>query len=131
MLAADFGVGQVVLSLVWFFLFFLWVMLVFHIIGDVFRSRDLSGWGKAAWLLVVIAFNYIGVFVYLVVRGAKMHEHDVSAMQANEAAAREYLRQAVGTSASPADEMDRLAGLKDRGVIDEAEFAHLKAKVLS
>ncbi len=131
MLAADFGVGQVVISLVWFFLFFLWVMLVFHIIGDVFRSRDLSGWGKAAWLLVVIAFNYIGVFVYLVVRGAKMHEHDVSAMQANEAAAREYLRQAVGASASPADELERLAGLKDRGVIDEAEFAQLKAKVLS
>ena len=131
MLASDFGVGQVVLSLVWFFLFFLWIMLVFHIIGDVFRSRDLSGWGKAAWLLVVIAFNYIGVFVYLVVRGAKMHEHDVSVMQANEAAAREYLRHAIGTSASPADELERLAGLKDRGVIDEAEFAQLKAKVLS
>lgn len=131
MLAADFGVGQVVLSLLWFFLFVLWIMLVFHVIGDVFRSRDLSGGGKAMWLLFVIAFPYVGIFVYLVVRGAKMHEHDLAALTANEAAAREYIRSAAGTSASPADELERLAGLKERGVIDDAEFAALKAKVLS
>ena len=131
MFASDFGVGQVVVSLIWFFLFFLWIMLVFHVIGDIFRSRDLSGGGKALWLLVVIALNYIGVFIYLIVRGAKMHEHDAAAFAANEAAAREYIRNAAGQAPSAADELERLAGLKDRGVIDEAEFATLKAKVLS
>lgn len=130
MLASDFGVGQVVLSLLWFFLFFLWIMLVFHVITDVFRSRDLSGVGKAVWLLFVIVLPYLGIFVYLVARGAKMHEHDIAALSANEAAAREYIRSAAGTAASPADELERLAGLKASGVIDDAEFTALKAKVL-
>ena len=131
MLASDFGVGQVVLSMLWFFLFFLWIMLVFHVIGDIFRSHDLSGGGKALWLLLVILFPYLGIFVYLVARGTKMHEHDVQAMQANEAAARAYIQQAAGTSGSAADELARLADLKEKGVIDDAEFQSLKAKVVS
>ena len=130
MLASDFGVGQVFLSLLWFFLFFLWIMLVFHVISDVFRSHDLSGGGKALWLLFVIVFPYLGIFVYLVVRGGKMHEHDVQALAANEAAARAYIQQAAGTSGSPADELTRLADLKAKGVIDDAEFASLKAKIV-
>ncbi len=130
MLASDFGVGQVVLSLLWFFLFFLWIMLVFHVVGDIFRSHDLSGGGKALWLLLVIFFPYLGIFVYLVARGTKMHEHDMQTMQANEAAARAYIQQAAGTSGSAADELARLADLKEKGVIDDAEFAKMKAKVV-
>ena len=130
MLASDFGVGQVVLSLLWFFLFFLWIMLVFHVVGDIFRSHDLSGGGKALWLLLVIFFPYLGIFVYLVARGTKMHEHDVQAMQANQEAARAYIQQAAGTSGSAADELARLADLKEKGVIDDAEFQSLKAKVV-
>lgn len=130
MLASDFGVGQVVLSLLWFFLFLMWIMLVFHVIGDIFRSSDLSGSGKALWLLFVIVFPYLGIFVYLVARGTKMHEHDIQALQANEAAARAYIQQAAGTSGSPADELTRLADLKEKGVIDDAEFQSLKAKVV-
>ncbi len=125
----DFGVGQAFLSILWFFLFLLWIMLVFHVISDVFRSHDLSGSAKALWLLFVIAFPYIGIFVYLVVRGGKMHEHDVQAFQANEAAAREYIRTAAGTG-SAADELTRLADLKAKGVINDAEFQTLKAKVI-
>ncbi len=130
MLATDFGVGQVVLSLLWFFLFLMWIMLVFHVIGDIFRSHDLSGGGKALWLLFVILFPYLGIFVYLVARGTKMHEHDVQALQANEAAARAYIQQAAGTSGSAADELTRLAELREKGVIDDAEFQSLKAKVV-
>ncbi len=126
---ADFGVGQAFLSILWFFLFLLWIMLVFHVISDVFRSHDLSGSAKALWLLFVILFPYIGIFVYLVVRGGKMHEHDVQAFQANEAAAREYIRTAAGTG-SAADELTRLADLKAKGVINDAEFQTLKAKVI-
>ena len=130
MLASDFGVGQVVLSLLWFFLFFLWIMLVFHVIADIFRSHDLSGGGKALWLLFVIVFPYLGIFVYLIARGGKMTEHAVAAAQANDAAARAYIQQAAGTSGSAADELARLADLKEKGVIDDAEFASLKAKAL-
>jgi hypothetical protein len=127
---ADFGVGQVVLSIFWFFIFLLWIMLVFHVIVDVFRSRDLSGGAKALWLLFVLVLPYLGIFVYLIARGSKMHEHDIQAYQANEEAAREYIRSAAGTSASPADELARLADLKAKGVIDDAEFQALKAKVV-
>jgi ABC-type multidrug transport system fused ATPase/permease subunit len=127
---ADFGVGQVVLSIFWFFVFVLWIMLVFHVITDVFRSHDLSGGAKALWLLFVIVFPYLGIFVYLIARGGKMHEHDVQAFQANEAAAREYIRSAAGTTGSAADELTRLADLKAQGVIDDAEFQALKAKVV-
>lgn len=130
MLATDFGVGQVVLSMLWFFLFFMWIMLVFHVIGDIFRSHDLSGGGKAVWLLFVIVLPYLGIFVYLVARGSKMGEHAVAAAQANEAAAREYIKQAAGTSGSAADELTRLADLKEKGVIDDAEFKSMKAKIV-
>ena len=129
MLASDFGVGQVVLSLLWFFLFFLWIMLVFHVIADIFRSHDLSGGGKALWLLFVIVFPYLGIFVYLVARGGKMTEHAMAAAQANEAAARAYIQQAAG-SGGAAEELARLADLKEKGVIDDAEFAAMKAKVI-
>lgn len=126
---ADFGVGQVVLSIFWFFIFVVWIMIVFHVIVDVFRSRDLSGVAKVLWLLFVFVLPYIGIFVYIIVRGGKMHEHDVQALQANEAAAREYIRTAAGTG-SAADELTRLADLKAKGVIDDAEFQTLKAKVV-
>ncbi len=127
---ADFGVGQVVLSIFWFFIFVLWILLVFHVITDVFRSHDLGGGAKALWLLFVIVFPYLGIFVYLIARGGKMHEHDVAAFQANEAAARDYIRSAAGTTGSAADELTRLAELKANGVIDDAEFQALKAKVI-
>jgi hypothetical protein len=85
---------------------------------------------KAFWLLFVLVFPYLGVLGYLIVRGSKMHEHQVAAVHQQQAMFDEYVRQAAGTSASPADELHRLADLKDRGVIDDAEFATLKAKVI-
>ena len=128
---ATFGVGQVLWSIIWFFLFLMWIMLLFQVTVDIFRSRDLSGGMKALWLVLVLIFPYLGVFVYLIARGGKMHEHQVAAMEEQLAAVDEYIRSTAGTSASPAEELHRLADLRDRGVIDEAEFGRLKAKVIS
>lgn len=130
MLFATFGVGQVLLSMIYFFLILMWIMLLFHIFGDVFRSTDLSGVMKVLWLLFVMVTPYLGVFVYLIVRGPKMAERQAAGMQASDAAAREYIRSAAGTG-SAADELARLADLRDKGVIDDAELARLKAKIIA
>ena len=73
--AAEFGTGQVFWSMLWFFLFFIWIYLLIVVFADIFRSRDLSGWAKALWTLLVIVLPYLGVFAYLIARGHKMHEH--------------------------------------------------------
>ncbi len=130
MIASEFGTGQVFWSMLWFFLFFIWIWLLITVFADIFRSRDLGGFAKTIWTLFVIVAPYLGVFVYLIARGHKMSEHALEAAQAQDAAARAYIQQAAGTAASPADELARLADLKAQGVIDEAEFARLKANVV-
>ena len=130
---SDFGTGQVFLSLLWFFMFFIWIWLLIVVFGDLFRSHDLSGWAKAAWVIGIIVLPYFGVLIYLIARGGKMHEHAVQAAQAQDAALRQYVQQAAGTSGggSVADELTRLADLKAKGVISDAEFEQLKAKALA
>jgi Short C-terminal domain/Phospholipase_D-nuclease N-terminal len=130
MLADEFGSGQVFLSMLWFFLFFIWIWLLIVIFGDIFRSDDLSGWGKALWSLFIIVVPYLGVFVYLIARGHKMQEHQVRAAQAQEAAVRDYVQNVAGSGVSAADEIARLADLRDRGVISDAEFQQAKAKAI-
>jgi hypothetical protein len=130
MLASEWGTGQVLWSMIWFVCFFIWIWLLIAVFSDIFRSHDLGGFAKAIWVLFVIFIPYLGVFVYLIARGHKMHEHAVEAAQAQDAAARAYIQQAAGTAASPADEIARLADLKERGVIDDAEFQRLKAKTV-
>jgi magnesium-transporting ATPase (P-type) len=131
MLASDFGSGQVFLSILWFTLFFIWIWLLILVFSDIFRSHDLGGWGKAIWTIFVIVLPYLGVFVYLIARGHKMHEHAVESAQEMDAAQRAYIRQTVGESPSAADELTRIADLKARGVIDDAEFQKLKAKAIN
>jgi hypothetical protein len=131
MLADEFGSGQVFLSMLWFFLFFIWIWLLIVIFGDIFRSDDLSGWGKALWSIFIIVVPYLGVFVYLIARGHKMQEHQVRAAQAQDAATRDYVQSVAGSGGGgAADEITRLADLRDRGVISEAEFQQAKAKAL-
>jgi magnesium-transporting ATPase (P-type) len=130
MLAAEFGTGQVFWSMLWFFLFFIWIWLLIVIFGDIFRSDDLSGWGKALWSLFIIFLPYLGVFVYLIARGHKMQEHSMKAAQAQEAALRDYVQNVARSGGGSADEIARLADLRDRGVISEAEFQQAKAKAL-
>ena len=129
-LASEWHVGQVFWSMLWFFLFFIWIWLLITVFADIFRSHDLGGFAKALWVIFVILVPYLGVFVYLIARGHKMGEHAMQQAQAQDAAARAYIQQAAGTSASPAEELARLASLKDQGVINADEYARLKAKAL-
>jgi len=131
MIASDFGSGQVLLSMFYFFMFFIWIWLLISVFGDIFRSQDLSGGGKALWSIFVIFLPYLGVFVYLIARGGKMHEHAIQAAQAQNAAAQAYIREAAGSTGGAAAELERLADLKAKGVIDDAEFQKLKAKAMS
>jgi hypothetical protein len=126
MLANEFGTGQVFWSMLWFFLFFIWIWLLITVFSDIFRSHDMGGGAKFLWVIFVIFLPYLGVFVYLIARGHKMSEHAMEAAQAQQ----DYIRQVAGTSASPADELARLADLKAQGVIDDAEFQRLKAKAI-
>ncbi len=100
------------------------------VFGDIFRSRDLSGWGKALWTIFVIFLPYLGVFVYLIARGHKMQQHAVEAAQAQDAAMRGYV-QNVTAGGGGAGEIARLADLRDQGVLSEAEFQQAKAKALA
>jgi hypothetical protein len=132
MFLAEFGTGQVLWSMIWFFLFFIWIWLLIVVFGDIFRSDDLSGWGKALWTIFIIFLPYLGVFVYLIARGHKMQDRSMQDAAQREADFREYVQDVAAGSggASAADEIARLADLRDRGVIDEAEFQQAKAKAL-
>ena len=127
---ATWQVGQVFFSMLWFFLFFIWIWLLITIFADIFRSPDLGGWAKALWTIFVIFLPLLGVLVYLIARGHKMQEHAVQQAQANEAATRQYFQSVSGGSTSAADEIARLAELRDKGVLTEEEFQAAKAKAL-
>ena len=131
LVAAEWGSGQVFWSFLWFVMFFIWIWLLIIVFSDIFRSHDMGGFAKFLWVIFVIFVPYLGVFVYLIARGHKMSEHAMEAAQANDAAARAYIQQAAGTSGSSADELARLADLKAKGVIDDAEFAKMKAKIVN
>ena len=131
MLAYDYPILGAFWTMLWIFLWVLWFFLLFRIIVDIFRSDDLGGWGKAAWLLFVIILPFLGVFVYLIARGSKMGQRDMQQAQAQEAQFQEYIRSTATASTSTAEELNKLADLKQRGVIDDAEFAAQKAKLLS
>ena len=129
-LAADFGTGEVLWSFLWFFLFFIFILLIFQIFGDIIRSDDLSGWGKALWSLFIIFIPFLGIFVYVIARGGKMHEHAVQDAQAQDQAMRQYIRDTAG-SIDPATQLAQLAELHTAGKLDDTEYAAAKAKVIS
>ncbi len=112
------------------FLWVLWIWILIWIFMDIFRSRDLSGWAKALWFLFVLFIPLIGVLVYLIVRGSSMHERAVREAQQQDQEFRSYVREAAG-SQNPADQLTKLADLRDRGVITTDEFEREKAKVLA
>jgi Short C-terminal domain/Phospholipase_D-nuclease N-terminal len=128
---ADYTLGDALLTVLWIFGFVIFFWLLIAVFSDIFRSHDLSGWGKALWSILIIIFPFIGIFIYLIVRGGKMHEHAAADQQAANAAFTAYVQQAAGTSASTADELQKLAALRDQGVITVAEFEVQKAKVLA
>jgi len=131
-LAAS-GYSYPLLSVFWtileIFLWVLWIWIVIWIFIDIFRSHDLSGWAKALWFLFVLFIPLIGVLVYLIVRGGKMQERAVQQAQQDDKQFRSYVQDAAGTST--ADQLSKLADLRDRGVITAEEFDREKAKILA
>ena len=130
---AEFGTGQVFWSFLWFFLFFIWIWLLIMVFSDIFRSPDLSGWGKALWSIFIIFVPYLGVFVYLIARGHKMSEHAQAQAQAQDAQFRQYVQQAAGTTggASTAEELEKLSNLHKQGILSDDEYAAAKSKALA
>jgi hypothetical protein len=129
-LADDFGAGQAFVDILMFFLFVIWIWLLIVVFRDLVRSHDLSGWAKAAWVIGIIILPYLGVLLYLIVRGHKLSEHAQADARTQAAASRAYIQQAAGTS-SAADEVERLVHLKEQGLISDEEFATAKAKVFA
>jgi len=129
-LGSDFGTGQVFYSFLWFTMFFIWIWLLIVVFSDIFRSHDMGGFAKFLWIVFVIFLPYLGVFVYLIARGHKMSEHALEAAAAQDAAQKAYIRNAVDASPSAADQLTNLANLKAQGVIDDAEFNKMKAKIV-
>ena len=111
------------------FLWVIWFWILITVFIDLFRSHDLSGWAKALWFIFILLLPLIGVLVYLIARGSKMHEHAVRDAQQQESEFRSYVQEAAG-SQSPADQLAKLADLHDRGVITDAEFQQEKTKIL-
>jgi hypothetical protein len=130
LLAAEFGTGQVLWSILWFFLFFVWIMLIFTIFGDIIRNDEMSGAGKAIWSLLIIFLPYIGIFLYLIINGGKMGERQMKAAKQQEVAVQDYIRTTAGAP-SQADELAKLADLHKAGSLDDAEYAAAKAKILN
>jgi membrane protein implicated in regulation of membrane protease activity len=113
------------------FLFVIWFWILITVFIDIFRSQDLSGWGKALWFLFVLFIPLIGVLVYLIARGSSMQERAQKQAQQQDQAFRSYVQEAAGEGSSTADQLAKLADLRDRGVITAQEFESQKAKILA
>jgi magnesium-transporting ATPase (P-type) len=129
MLGSSYPLLNAFWTILYIFVFVLWLTILFRVIWDVFRSHDLSGPAKAGWLLFILILPLLGVFVYVIVRGGSMHERDVRIAQTHDQAFRSYLQGAVG-GPSISDELAKLADLKSRGIISDAEFDQAKEKIL-
>jgi uncharacterized membrane protein YcjF (UPF0283 family) len=140
---------DIFLSVLYFFGWVLWLMLMFWIITDIFRSDDLSGWAKAAWLVGIIVLPLVGILIYLIARGGSMRERQEARARAQDAAFRDYVRQAAasdgtasaasagaaapagnGSASTASDELAKLASLHQRGVLNDDEFARAKSRVV-
>jgi type VI protein secretion system component VasK len=129
--AYQYPLLDVFLTMFWLFIWILWIFLLIRILMDIFRSDDLGGWAKAAWIILIILVPFIGVLVYVIVRGHSMQKRDMQSAQAADQAMRDYVQSAAGTSTSAAEEISKLAELRDRGVLSPQEFEAQKAKLLA
>jgi len=131
MLAYDYPLLGLFWTFLWFFIWIAWIVLLFRVFADLFRNHSMSGWGKALWSIFVILVPFLGVLVYLIAHGKDMQQRDIESAKASEAAFQDYVRSAAGTSGSTAEELAKLADLRDRNVISAAEFETQKSKLLA
>jgi phospholipase D-like protein/putative oligomerization/nucleic acid binding protein len=131
MLAYDYPLLGVFWTMLWFALFFIWIWLLIVIFGDIFRSHDIGGFAKTLWILFIVFLPLLGILFYLIFRGKSMHERQVGDVARQEQQFREYVQDAATQGSTPADQLAKLADLKERGVLTDAEFDAEKAKILS
>jgi hypothetical protein len=132
MLFAEVGMAELLWTALWLFFLFMFIWVFVALVSDIFRDRELSGWGKALWILLLVLFPLIGSLIYLVVRGPGMAQR--SALEASQARAQfdSYIRQtAAGGGSSAVDDLHRLATLRDNGTITDEEFQVMKARVVA
>jgi type VI protein secretion system component VasK len=135
-LAYDYPLLGLFWTMLWFFLWIAWLVALFQIIGDIFNSDDLGGWGKAIWLIFVIALPLLGVLIYLIARGGGMQRRALERARAQRESYEAYVRESAATAPAvggggSADELAKLADLRDRGVITADEFERQKTKILA
>ena len=130
MLAYDYPLLGAIWTMFIFFLWIAWLFLLFKIFGDIFRSKDMGGGAKAAWCIFVILAPFLGTFIYVIARGQGMGERDIEAFRAQQAQFEAYVKETAGSGTS-ADELAKLADLKAKGVLTDAEFEAQKAKLLA
>ena len=131
MLAYTYPLLDIFFTMLWFFAFFVWIWLLIVVFTDIFRSHDIGGFAKALWVLFVIFLPLLGVFVYLIARGGKMHERAAGEARKQQQEFDSYVRDVAGSSGSTADQLSKLSSLKDQGAITQQEFDAQKAKILS
>ena len=130
MFAYSYPLLGVFWTMLWFFAFFILIWLLIIVFSDIFRSHDMGGFAKALWCIFIIVLPFLGILIYLIARGGSMHERQAKAAQQQEQAFREYVQDAAGSGTSSADQLAKLAELKDSGAITDAEFEAGKAKIL-
>lgn len=127
----DYPLLNLFWTMLWLFLWVMWFFLLFKVITDIFRDHELHGWGKAGWLILVLLLPYIGVLIYLIVRGKSMSRRDVKQAQDSEKAFQDYVQKAAGPRSSPAEELAKLSSLKEKGHLTQEEFDKAKEKLLT
>ncbi|MFD4026649.1 SHOCT domain-containing protein [Streptomyces sp. NPDC058576] len=132
----DYPLLNLFLTMLYLFLWVMWFFLLFKVVTDLFRDHSLNGWAKAGWLVLVILLPYLGVLVYLIVRGRSMHERDEKLAKDSEAAFRKYVQDAAGKQGESGGsghvhDLAKLAELKDKGALNAEEYERAKAKLLA
>jgi hypothetical protein len=129
-IAADYPFLNILWSMVIFFTWVAWIWMMILILSDVFRRRDLSGWGKAGWTFFLIVLPFLGALIYLIAQSDGMAERRAQDVQGQRAQMDDYVRSVAG-SGGPAAEIDKAKQLLDTGAINQTEFDALKAKALA
>ena len=134
MLLADYSLGDALVTIIWIFLFVAWIMVLFSIIGDLFRDHQLSGWMKAVWIFFLIFIPFLTALIYLIVRGHGMRDRSIKEKADVRRHFESYVRETAGTTgtagSAPIDELHRLNDLKEKGAITDDEFQRLKGNLI-
>ena len=131
MLAYTYPLADLFGTMLGFFLLIIWFWLLIIVFSDIFRSHDLGGGAKAIWVIFVIILPFLGIFVYLIARGGKMHERAAEQAAQQQEAFDAYVKETAGAGTSSTEQLAKLADLKQQGVITDAEFEAQKAKILA